>query len=164
MISIKQQGFTLFEVLISMFIAGVAVLGLVMLELNILRSSQSSFNYTVATIEANTLVDKTWLNLCDITNAGSSAAQATVYTDEVYIPWQDTIDNYSNNGSLFTGQLSSAVGSTPALKLQDSVIVYWNEKSYDSYDHTVADGIGGSSDNKVVLNVTFPDFEGLCLP
>lgn len=60
----KQQGFTLFEVLVSMFIAGVAILGLALLEIKILKSSQSSFDYTVASIHANSLVDDIWLDLC----------------------------------------------------------------------------------------------------
>ena len=62
----KQQGFTLFEVLVSMFIASVAILGLALLEIKILKSAQSSFDYTVASIHANTLVDDIWLDLCAV--------------------------------------------------------------------------------------------------
>lgn len=169
MINNKQQGFTLFEVLISMFIAGVAVLGLVMLELNILRSSQSSFNYTLATIEANTMVDRTWLNLCDIENA-APADKVSTYQINVYSPWKTDMEGYSNNGNAFVGQTLSVVSSgsptfnNPTLVLDDSIIVYWNEKNVESYNHGINKGIGGSSDNKVVLNVTYPDFTGLCLP
>ncbi len=66
----RENGFTLFEVLISMFITVVALLGLAMLNIYILKSSQSSFNYTVATIHANSFVDEIWVDLC---NAQSSA-------------------------------------------------------------------------------------------
>ena len=144
MIKNKQQGFTLFEVLISMFIAGVAVLGLVMLELNILRSSQSSFNYTLATIEANTLVDKTWRNLCDIEGTGGSM---TVYT-AVRDNWFAALGDVNINSTTFNGHTSAAVGSLPV-----NVGVWWDDKV-----------LGGHADNnKVLLNVTYPDFTGLCL-
>jgi type IV pilus assembly protein PilV len=60
-----ENGFTLFEVLVSMFITGVALLGLALMEVHILKSSQSSFNYTVATIRANSFVDAVWADLCN---------------------------------------------------------------------------------------------------
>lgn len=137
----KEQGFTLFEVLISMFIAGVAVLGLVMLELNILRSSQSSFNYTIATIEANTLVDKVWQNLCDIDRTDTPTA--TIYKD-VYDAWKADL----------TAGLSGATstGITTDVQLEDKVIVEWNDKNFDT----------DAANDQVILNVTYPDFAGKC--
>lgn len=65
----SENGFTLFEVLVSMFITGVALLGLALMEVHILKSSQSSFNYTVATIRANSFVESIWLDLCDAQDA-----------------------------------------------------------------------------------------------
>lgn len=136
----NQQGFTLFEVLISMFIAGVAVLGLVMLELNILRSSQSSFNYTIATIEANTLVDKVWRNLCAIDGAGNPVANTY---SALYTKWKSDLVS-----SDFIGVTSSA-NSTNVI-LNDRVIVSWDDKV-------------DTAMNSVTLNVQYPDFSGACL-
>ncbi|WP_022942595.1 type IV pilus modification PilV family protein [Psychromonas hadalis] len=138
----KQQGFTLFEVLISMFIAGVAVLGLAMLELKILRSSQSSFNYTIATIEANTLVDRVWRNLCVI--HGTSNADPTIY-GPIYSDWK---------AGLITGLSGeTSTGSTTDVILDDRVRVHWTDKNFPT----------NSANDQVVLNVQYPDFEGSCL-
>ncbi|PKF61201.1 pilus assembly protein PilD [Psychromonas sp. psych-6C06] len=147
----KQEGFTLFEVLISMFIAGVAVLGLVMLELNILRSSQSSFNYTLATIEANTLIDKTWQNLCEIEQAGgrTSPAGKAIYT-AFYNDWRASLASVNSNYTVFDGSKTAPLDE---LLLQDSILVFWNDKNFDSV----------LENDRVQLDVNFPDFSGLCL-
>ncbi|MCP4322689.1 MAG: prepilin-type N-terminal cleavage/methylation domain-containing protein [Psychromonas sp.] len=141
----KQQGFTLFEVLISMFIAAVAVLGLVMLELNILRSSQSSFNYTLATIEANSLVDKVWMQLCEIGKDGNTGdVHKNLYEDWVYGL------RHGYNHTVFSGTMSSS--SPSAFNTSGTVVVEWVDKNYAA--------IAGH--NQVTLNVTYPDFDGGC--
>jgi type IV pilus assembly protein PilV len=73
-----ENGFTLFEVLVSMFITGVALLGLAQMQVYILKSSQSSFNYTVATIQANSFVETVWMDLC---RAQSASASVNTYAD-----------------------------------------------------------------------------------
>ncbi len=134
----SQKGFTLFEVLISIFIAGVAILGLVKLELSILRSAQSSFNYSVAIVEANSLVDKVWMQLCDIENSN------TVY-DNVYEGWKSSL----------SGNLSGATSSASStLNLQDKVIVSWADGHFNSADNI--------ENNRVTLLVDYPDFTGKC--
>jgi len=138
----QQQGFTLFEVLISMFIAGVAVLGLVMLELNILRSSQSSFNYTIATIEANTLIDQTWRILCErVDNPGEYSTVAN--------GWHDALDSLSDNSTSFTGTTSSGLTT---FTVNDAVMVSWTDKIQGEHNDI----------NQLILSVSYPDFTGGC--
>jgi len=79
------NGFTLFEVLVSMFITGVALLGLALMEVHILKSSQSSFNYTVATIRANSFVDAVWADLCNAQQSADTYADIrTGWRDEIF--------------------------------------------------------------------------------
>lgn len=139
-----QQGFTLFEVLVSMFIATVALLGLLMLELTILRSSQSSFNYTLATIEAHTLADTVWMNLCNIENGAS-------YSD-IYTDWSAKLSDPMSNYSTFTGKVSQA-SETSLFELNDTIVVMWEEKKF----------LADSANDQAVLIVNYPDLTGMCL-
>lgn len=63
---IKQQGFSLVEVLISAVIATIALLALGTAQLRALQFATSSFQYTVATIEASNVGEQLWPHLCDI--------------------------------------------------------------------------------------------------
>ncbi len=138
----KQQGFTLFEVLISIFIAGVAVLGLVLLELKILRSSQSSFNYTVATIEANSFVDDVWMNLCNI--QGVSRTPGTYAT--LYSEW---------DAAMASRNFKAETDSGLTTFVQDDVIkVSWSDPRFSSAEET--------ENNKMALHVSYPNFIGKC--
>jgi len=137
----KQQGFTLFEVLVSMFIAGVALLGLAMLEIRILQSSQSSFNYTVSTIRANSYIDGVWMDLCNLQNTPAAydnyrntfvnnelvkyglsldTNSATVFSSTsnhftVQIGWEDTqfTDKVSGNQNSVSLQAEFPVAPSP---------------------------------------------------
>lgn len=145
--NIKQQGFSLVEVLVSMFIASIAILGLVMLELTVLRSSQSSFNYTLATIEAHTLVDKVWLNLCDI--KGTDSPDGSIYTS-LYNEWVNELSDSNVNYSVFTGSINGGLSTFQA----DNVItVSWVDKNFAA----------NAENDRVALNVSYPDLGGLCL-
>lgn len=146
----NQQGFTLFEVLISMFIAGVAVLGLVMLELNILRSSQSSFNYTLATIHANTFVDRIWRNLCYLEKSSNSVAKNQRYQAN-YNTWKSSVINQSAHAVMVT-KTSEASGTLPVFALNDAITVKWADKNFDT----------DVENDKVTLTVSYPDFTGDC--
>lgn len=140
----NQQGFTLFEVLISIFIAAVAILGLVMLELKILRSSQSSFNYTIATIEANTLADKIWINLCEI--KGTSSPNEGIYSN-VYNQWVSAVSNAKHTS--LTGATSASPGT---FLLNDVIVVSWKDKNFEE----------DLENDRVLLSTSYPDFSGKC--
>lgn len=148
----KQKGFTLFEVMISMFIAAVAVLGLVMLELTILRSSQSSFNYTLATIEANTLADKVWMDLCNIKSSDPDAVFESLYSD-----WKSDLADPDSNSTVFTGDLET--GNSENFLLNDAIEVSWTDKNFASDADTAVD----EANDRAVLNVSYQDFTELCL-
>jgi len=131
----SEKGFTLFEVLISLFIVGVALLGLAQMEVYILKSSQSSFNYTVATIRANSFVDAVWTDLCNAQNASASLySYAEIRTD-----W---IDDVSAAGMTATETYSPAEKTT-------SVTISWIDPRFKSSE--------SASNNTVELVAKFPD-------
>jgi type IV pilus assembly protein PilV len=129
----NTRGFSLFEVLVSMFITGVALLGIALMEVHILKSSQSSFNYTIATIKANTFVDRVWIDLC---KAQSSS-----------------LSTYSDIRDLWLADVSAAdmtvgIDSPPVSAAQKTqVTLNWSDPRF----------IDDSANNTMTLNVTFPD-------
>jgi len=128
----SAKGFTLFEVLVSMFITGVALLGLALLEVNILKSSQSSFNYTVATIRANSFVDAVWADLCD-------AQQSADTYDGIRNSW---IDEISAAGMVLYDD------SPPATYTKEtSVKVSWIDPRFSD----------AASNSELILEARFPD-------
>jgi type IV pilus assembly protein PilV len=128
-----ENGFTLFEVLVSMFITGVALLGLAMMEVHILKSSQSSFNYTVATIRANSFVDAVWADLCNAQSA-STGTYTTIrdnWISDITSAGMDT-DN-------------SEPPSTYASNTK--VTISWNDPRFTN----------DASDSTLTLEAKFPD-------
>ena len=94
MINLKQQqGFTLLEALIAMFITASALLGLGVLHLRSVQQTQLATQRTIANIQANDLVDRMWANVCSL-----STQQNAIFT-----AWQ-TRWNPSTAGTLGTNE------------------------------------------------------------
>ncbi len=65
-----EDGFTLVEVMVSLVISSVALLGLAAAQLKSLQYATNSFDYTLSLLQAHNAVESTWADLCDIqTNA-----------------------------------------------------------------------------------------------
>ncbi|MFT6926527.1 MAG: type IV pilus assembly protein PilV [Psychromonas sp.] len=128
-----EKGFTLFEVLVSLFIIGVALLGIAQMEVYILKSSQSSFNYTVATIRANSFVDAVWADLC---NAQEASASLNTYA-EIRTDW---IAEVSDAGMTATETYTSADKTS-------IVTIRWTDPRFTDDD----------LNNTLTLDVEFPD-------
>jgi len=76
----KQNGFSLVEVLVASAIAVIALLGLGLAQVKALQYAQSSFQYTIATIEANNAAERLWPELCDI---ATNAVQFPAVVDQI---------------------------------------------------------------------------------
>lgn len=63
---LHQQGFGLLEVLISMLLAGLVLLGLIATQIKALQYASSSLSYTVAAIQAQNAVERVWPSLCSL--------------------------------------------------------------------------------------------------
>ena len=127
----NDKGFSLFEVLIAMFITGVALIGLAKMDIYILKSSQASFNYTVATIKANDFVDTVWIK-CNASS--SSSTYGTIRSDWV-----------TELGAL---NMSAAAANPPAAYASDAeVTVSWSDLRFTD----------DAANNSVTLSVKFPN-------
>jgi type IV pilus assembly protein PilV len=72
-------GFTLLEVLITVLVLSIGLLSLAALQGVALRDSHSSFQRTVATVQATDLVERMWAGRCDTTN----------FPDDIFEDWSD---------------------------------------------------------------------------
>ena len=129
-----ENGFTLFEVLVSMFITGVALLALALMEVHILKSSQSSFNYTVATIRANSFVDSVWIDLCNAQTTTSASTYTTIRSN-----WVD---------ELSAAGMTAGANSPPVSAAQNSsVTISWSDPRFTN----------DASNSTLTLAAKFPD-------
>ena len=62
------RGLTLIEVLVALIVLSVGVLGLAGLQITSLQYSQSSYERSIAVMQANDLVERLWAGLCDPDN------------------------------------------------------------------------------------------------
>lgn len=62
----KQQGFTMTEVLVSLVVSVTSLLALGKAQLSSLQHATNSFHYTVATIQAQNVIERIWPRICDI--------------------------------------------------------------------------------------------------
>lgn len=62
------RGLTLIEVLVALIVLSVGVLGLAGLQITSLQYSQSSYERSLAVMQANDLVERLWAGLCDPDN------------------------------------------------------------------------------------------------
>jgi len=116
----------------SLFITGVALLGLALMEVHILKSSKSSFNYTVATIRANSFVDAVWADLCE------AQKSATTYAD-IRNNWIDEIS---------AANMTAEENYPPATYTKEtSVKVSWIDPRFSD----------AASNSELTLEARFPD-------
>lgn len=93
----SQQGFALFEALIAMFLTAGVVLGLGILHLKAMQQSALTSQRTIATIQANDLIDRMWASVCSLDdNAGQPAAGQI---NAIKVQWQN---RWKITGSSFT--------------------------------------------------------------
>ena len=133
-----EKGFTLFEVVVSMFIVGVALLGLIKLEIKILQSSTSSFDYTVSTIQANNYIDAIWIDLCKVQN-GLDGKYATIKSE-----WVTELATFNKQTEI------SPSGS--AFNKYQTVTVKWSDSRFND----------SLSNQEVNVFAHFPIFPSTC--
>lgn len=62
----SQGGFSLLEIMITVIIANIALLGLVAGEMKSLQYANNSYQYTVSLIQANNVVERVLNDVCDL--------------------------------------------------------------------------------------------------
>lgn len=95
-----QQGFTLLEALIAMFITAGVLMGLGILHLKSVQQSALTTQRTIASIQANDLIDRMWASVCSLDNSTGQLDQATTGTMRaIETQWQN---RWKVTGSSFT--------------------------------------------------------------
>lgn len=64
-----KHGFTLIEVLITMLVISVGILGVAAMQAKSLQFAHSSFERSVAVLQANDLAERLWAGVCDLPDA-----------------------------------------------------------------------------------------------
>ncbi len=89
----KTKGFSMIEVLVSLFILGVGLLGLATLQMTNLKNNHSAQQRTTATVLAYDLFDRIRLNkTADYTLTMASEPSGTTLKDTDLIAWINSID------------------------------------------------------------------------
>ena len=64
----QQSGFSLVEVLVTLLVLSIGLLGIAALQVVTLQASSTSLHRSIAVIQANDLVERLWANVCDVSD------------------------------------------------------------------------------------------------
>ena len=78
-------GFTLIEVLITMLVISVGILGIAVMQMKGLQFAQGSFERSIAVAQANDLADRLWTRLCGLSDPDTAIANAEL--EAVFDAW-----------------------------------------------------------------------------
>lgn len=135
----KQGGFSLLEVMITLVVSNIALLGLAAGQVKALQYSNNSFDYTVSLIQANNVVNRMWNDICKL-------QQGTQVFNETYA--STTLAPITGYTLDFEGINTSPVG--PFVN-DFKVKVSW-----------VDERMNNPGDNEVGINASFKQFSASC--
>lgn len=136
----QQGGFSLLEIMITVIVANIALLGLVAAEVKSLQYANNSFQYTVSLVQANNVVERVLNDVCNLKTG-------TQLFDDAYVESDLTpIDGYSLTLSDIT-----PASSISAFTESFSVNVSWNDLRMTDQQL-----------NQVVVQAYFPVVESGC--
>jgi type IV pilus assembly protein PilV len=134
--AIRQQGFTLLEVLIALLVLSIGLLGLASLQTTGLRSNQMASMRTLVSQFAYDITDRMRVNPAGVANdeyviARATAAAATPATvaETDISEWRDNVARLPNGQSEITQCTPSTTPACPVVdgKTPHVVTIYWNE-------------------------------------
>ncbi|CAM4073262.1 type IV pilus modification PilV family protein [Pseudoalteromonas byunsanensis] len=133
------KGFSLVEVMVSMLIASIALLGLAAAQLRTLQYATNSFDYTVGLVIGQNAMEKIWSRLCDIQHKNPS-----LFQDEAFREWLLAPASIRGSFEVIVPQ---------AYANEMNIQVNWVDERMDPD----VDG-----ENQVVLNATFMSLDETC--
>lgn len=134
----SQNGFSLLEVMISVVIASIALLGLASAQLKSLQYATNSFNYTVSLIQAQNTIERLWPHICEL-----QTTNPDLFTD---------VDFRAALGP----QIADYTLTLPAAFNDEmQVIVSWNDERIKQNDPL-------GLENQITLNASYPDLSAGC--
>ena len=107
----SQQGFVLIEALIAMLITAGVLLGLGILHLKSMQQSALTTQRTIATIQANDLIDRMWASVCSLDDSSGQLMAGQV--NAIKVQWQNrwkTVGNVSNFNQNLSAQQKALHG------------------------------------------------------
>ena len=100
-----QQGFALLEALIAMFITAGVLLGLGVLHIKSVQQSALTSQRTIASIQANDLIDRMWASVCSLDN--STGQPDTTKVNAIKTQWENRWKVTGNTSDFVTGLSSN---------------------------------------------------------
>jgi len=98
-----NAGFSLLEVMVSMFVASVALIGLGVTQLKSLQFANNSFDYTVSLVQGQNTIERLWPHLCDLQRNNPGIYDEAAFQDALKPPQTlrfryslDLPENYSD--------------------------------------------------------------------
>lgn len=97
----SQQGFALLEALIAMFITAGVLLGLGVLHIKSVQQSALTTQRTIASIQANDLIDRMWASVCSLDDSTGQVAEGNV--SNIKTQWENRWKVTENQSSFVNG-------------------------------------------------------------
>ena len=102
----SQQGFALLEALIAMFITAGVLLGLGVLHIKSVQQSALTTQRTIATIQANDLIDRMWASVCSLDDS-TTGQPASGKVGNIKTQWENRWKVTGNTSDFVTGLSSN---------------------------------------------------------
>ena len=135
----KQNGFSLLEVMLSVVIAGIALLGLAAAQLKSLQYATNSFNYTVSLVQGQNTLERIWPRLCEL-----QTINPALFTD-------------ANFRASLGPQIDDYQLSLPAAYAHDmQITVSWSDERIEQQDPA-------QLENQITLNASYPELPAGCI-
>lgn len=129
-----QRGFSLLEVMISIVVAGVALLGLAATQLKSLQFATNSYMYTLALVQGQNAIERMWVEQCALQHTANRYTEAS---------FQALIKPQL---SIFTHQVPAAFSTNM------NVTISWQ-------DERMTDQLL----NQIRLSITYPTMPSTCV-
>ena len=145
-----QQGFALLEALIAMFITAGVLLGLGVLHIKSVQQSALTTQRTIASIQANDLIDRMWASVCSLDN--STGQPDTTKVNAIKTQWQnrwkvednesDFVEELTSDQIALHNRMNSWSGNleiVDATKRRYKITIQWENKKAKWYEANPAD-------------------------
>lgn len=141
-----NAGFSLLEVLVSMFIASIALIGLGVTQLKSLQFANNSFDYTVSLVQAQNAIERMWPNLCNLQHKNPA-----LFSDPDFLNTLKPPQALQFRYELDTENLPSQ------FKTEMKITVSWK-------DERVSEELQNNILNQITLNANYVEVPSGCSP
>ncbi|WP_443612570.1 type IV pilus modification PilV family protein [Acinetobacter pseudolwoffii] len=146
----SQQGVALLEALIAMFITAGVLLGLGVLHIKSMQQSSLTTQRTIATIQANDLIDRMWASVCSLDDSTGQIAAENV--GNIKTQWENRWKVTGNTSGFVNGLTTEQIALhnrmngwsgnleiVNAAKRRYKITIEWENKKAKWYEANSAD-------------------------